>query len=238
MVHVSFQFNWLDLQPVILNLETEGYVTRTFRRLDPPRQGAIIEAIFNEASEKGPSLVNVKAVAQRAGVAVGSLYMYFNNREGMLDFAVELCGRYICDSLESYRSLFLELPVLEALRGYLVGGIEWSRMQAAFLQLFARAAYQGDAQLVGRLVVPIATVLRNMIQEILYKALERGEVRRDIDLEAATRVIHAWMIALGDSQLLPYLNNYFQVNSEEISFERSVDAALQIIYQGIRPVSG
>jgi AcrR family transcriptional regulator len=233
MVHGEFEFNWLELQPIILKLEEEGYVTRTFRRLDPPRQGAIIEAIFYEAGEAGPASMNIKAVAGRAGVAVGSLYVYFNNRDGMLNFAVELCVRYICETLKSYIPFLVEMPVMEGLRGYLVGGIQWSQSQAAFLKLFARAAYQGDPRLAGRMVIPISKVLQEMVRAILAKAWERGEVRGDLNLEATSRAIYAWMIPLGDSQLLPYLNNYFQVSNEQISFEQVMEAALQMIARSI-----
>jgi hypothetical protein len=38
-----------DFLPVIMELEKQGLVTRTFRRLDPDRQAAIIKAILDEA---------------------------------------------------------------------------------------------------------------------------------------------------------------------------------------------
>ena len=233
MVHVEYEFDWLELQPIILKLEAQGYVTRTFRRLDPARQGAIIEAIFKEAAEAGPASMNIKAVAERAGVAVGSLYMYFNNRDGMLNFAVELCVRYVREALESYIPFLVELPVMEGLRSYLVGGMQWSQTQAAFLGLFARAAYQGDPLMAERMVTPVSEVLQEMVREILVKAQQRGEIRSDLNAEAATRAIYAWMIALADSQLLPYLNNYFRVSDEKISFEPVMETALQMIAHSI-----
>ncbi len=217
----------------ILKLEEEGWVTRTFRRLDPQRQMAIIEAILEEAAQTGPSSINIKRVAQRAGVSVGSLYTYFPHRDGMLAFAVELSVRIINDSFNQYRPYLVSLPLREALNVYLIGGIEWSYTQAGFLRLFARAAYQGDAELDETLVKPIANTLLEIVREILHQASLRGEIRADVDLEAASRLVHAFMIAAGDSQLLPYLNNYFQVTSDDISMERMVEALINLICQGI-----
>ena len=54
-----------------------------------------------------------------------------------------------------------------------------------------------------------------------------------MDLEAAARVVNALLIAVGDSQLLPYLNTYFQVMGEEMSPERIWEAALALILHGI-----
>ena len=224
---------WTLIHTQILHLEQAGLVTRTFRRLDSDRQQAILMAILDEASEKGPSAVNIKQVAERAGVSVGSLYTYFDNREGMLAFAVKVCSGFVADAFQQFRPFLLDLPLRDALSAYLVGGVEWSRMYRGMLRLFARAAYHGDPELAGSLVRPIADVLREMVRDMLVSAQERGEIRDDVDLEATTRVVHALTIAMGDSQLLPYLNTYFQVTGETMPAERTMTALLDLVLHGI-----
>ncbi len=227
--------DWTQIHTHILELERKGLVTRTFRRLDPDRQQAVLGAILDEAVEKGPASLNVKQVAARAKVSVGSLYQYFGNREGLLAFAVELCTRWMTDAFDEYRPIMAALPLREALAAYLLGGIEWSQMQVGLVQFFARAAYHGDAELAESVVRPVAEVMRETVREILTQAAARGEVRADVDLEAAARVVNALLIAIGDSQLLPYLNTYFQVMGEEVSPERIWEAALTLILHGIGP---
>lgn len=224
---------WPEFHKYILQLEAEGIVTRTFRRLDPERQEAILTAILDQAAERGPSAINIKQVAGHAGVSVGSLYTYFNNREGLLNFAIELCTRFSVGAFESYKPYLSSLPLYEGLPAYLSGGIEWSREQAGLVRLFARAAYQGDPELQARLVAPIADSLREIVQEMLDRAFERGEIRPDIDREAVGRIIHALTVAVGDSQLLPYLNTYFQVVGEAMPPERILNALLDLIFFGI-----
>ena len=41
------------------------------------------------------------------------------------------------------------------------------------------------------------------------------------------------MIAVGDAQLLPYLNIYFQVNDDKMPLERVVDALIEMVLGGI-----
>ncbi len=217
----------------VLQLESEGLVTRTFRRLDLSRQEAIVDAILEEASLRGPSSLNIRLVAQRARVSVGSLYQYFKGRENMLNFAVELCVRYVIEQFDQYRPYLTQMPVREALAAYLVGGIEWSSTQTGFLKLFARAAYQDEQELVEKLVMPIANYLRETVQEILSLAQVRGEIRPDIDIEATARIINALTIVVGDSQLLPYLNHYFQVTSPSLDIERIMQSLLDLVLDGI-----
>ncbi len=50
--------DWPQIHGYILELEQRGLVTRTFRRLDPERQQAILSAILEEVAEKGPAQCN------------------------------------------------------------------------------------------------------------------------------------------------------------------------------------
>jgi AcrR family transcriptional regulator len=224
---------WIYFQPYISQLEQEGIVTRTFRRLDPDRQEAIFNAILEEAAEKGPASLSIKEIARRARVSVGSLYQYFPDRDGLLDFAVELCTRSTIAMFQEYKPVMAAMPLKEAINAYLAGGLEWGQMAMGLVRFFGRAAYQGDPDLAVRLVRPIANVMRETMHEILTQAQARGEIRRDLDIEAATRVMNALMIAIGDSQLLPYLNTYFQVSDETVPFERVSNALLDFIQNGM-----
>ena len=80
---------------------------------------------------------------------------------------------------------------------------------------------------------PVATAMREIVHDMLAQAAARGEIRADVDLEATARIVHALTIAVGDSQLLPYLNTYFQVVDEEVPPERVLDALLALILHGI-----
>lgn len=225
--------DWAQVQSFILQLEQDGKVTRTFRRLDPARQQAVVMAIFDEAIARGPNALNIKQVAGRAGVAVGSLYDYFGSRDGLMDFAVALCVRFTSDLFDSVRPLLAALPIREGLRMFLAGGLEWGHVQTGLLIFFARAAYHPDSGLSEQVVRPIATILRTIVHDMLTQAIARGEVRPDIDLEATTRLLYALTITYGDSQMLPYLNVYWQITADEITPERSLEALIDLVMDGI-----
>ncbi len=225
---------YTDISRLILDLEHEGLVTRTFRRLDADRQQAVIRAIFDEAVACGPEALNIKNVAERAGVAVGSLYQYFGSRAGLLDFTIELVVRVVKAGFEQYRPFLAELPLKEALAAYGAGGMDWAGEAAGFTRFFARAAYGGDPALAERVVRPVAETLLAMVGDMLAAAQERGEVRADIDLAATTRAIHALTLALYDPLLLPYLNAYFQIGGADLPPERTIAAAMEMILSGIQ----
>jgi AcrR family transcriptional regulator len=207
-------------------------VTRTFGRLDEKRQRAIVDAVLEEATERGPAAVNIKTVAARAGVSVGSLYQYFGDRERMLDFTVELCVRYLVDFLARSRPYLLAMPLSEALYSYLSVGMEWGRTEANLVRFLGKAAYEGDPALAERAVRPVATAMRELTHAILARAAERGEIRCG-DFEAAARLVNTLTLALGDSQLLPYLNTYLQVTDEEVGTDRITDAFVEFVLKAV-----
>jgi AcrR family transcriptional regulator len=227
--------DWAEIHTHIFELEQEGLVTRTFRRLDPDRQQRVLAAILEEAVERGPESLTIGRVAERAGVSVGSLYQYFDNRDGLVNFAVELSGRYLIDEFNRYRPLLASMPLREGLSAYLTGGMEWSEMQVGLVQFFLRAAYGGDPDVGERLVRPIGTALRETVHQMLVQAQRRAEIRQDLDLDTAARIINTLMIAVGDSFLLPYLDNYYQLSNGERPLDQLLDPLLDLIWHGIAP---
>jgi len=225
--------NYTNILPLIHQLEQKGLVTRTFRRLDPDRQQSVLNAILDEAAETGPSDMNVKHIAERCSVAVGSLYQYFGNRENLLAFTIELVVTTTVDLFNSYRPYLAEMPFRDALQAYIGGGLEWTREQLGFARFFAKAAYQGDPDLSRLVVEPIASALTGMMRDMLLAAQKRGELRENLDLEATARVLNTLVIAVSDAQLLPYLNSYYQLTDEGINVERSMKAVLSFVESGI-----
>jgi len=194
----------------VLELEGRGALTRTFRRLDPERQMEVLVAVLAEAASTGPREVNVRAIARRAGVAVGSLYQYFGDRRSMVAVAAEIASGLLVADLLQYRDEVAALPLREALVAYVCAGVEWSQSQAELLRFFAGAAYQGDVWLGGRIVAPVVDALLGMVRAILVAARARGEIASGVDLETAARYVHALTLTLGDSYLLPHLDVYFR----------------------------
>jgi len=227
------QESWGILTQRILQLEQAGLVKRTFRRLDPQRQVAIVDAILYEAGEKGIKTIGISDVAARAGVAVGSMYQYFPNRQGMIDFAIDLSVHYLIDAVELYRQYLDAFSLYDGLLAFVNAGVEMSRTQQGMLRFYGRAAYQGDPELSERVVKPVADCFYRLVRELIEKARARGEIRADVDMEATTRLINTLLIISGDCQLFPHLNTYMNLLSPEVGPDRINLAMVSLLQAGI-----
>jgi AcrR family transcriptional regulator len=234
MVHDEIERGFVErMREIIRQLEDEGAVSRTFRRLDPGRKQSVVDAIVEEAADRGPGGLSMKRVAGKAGVSVGSLYQYFEDRGKLLAFAVEICVRTMAALFEESRPYLAAMPLKDAFSAYLSTGIEWSRTRAAFVRLFCRAAYSGDPDLSDTLVRPIATMMRTMVGDIVAAAAARGETRAGMDAEAAARALNVLFIGIGDSVLMPHINAYFQATDRAVPADRVISAAVDLALSGI-----
>jgi len=218
----------------LTDLQGRGIITNTFLRLNPSRREAIVTGILEEAAFKGPTKLNIKEAARRAGVSVGSLYQYFNHREGLLDFAIEITTKQMVAAFSEFKPYLSEKPLHEALSAYLQGGDEIAKEYTGYVQFFASAAYQGDPVLTERVVRPVAQAMLEMTRAILEKARSRGEVRSGIDFEATVRLVNTLVIAVYDAQFLSHLNTYYQLTDKNIKRERILESMLDLIESALR----
>ena len=126
------------------------------------------------------------------GVSIGSLYQYFPNREGLLDFAIELCVRYTTGMFQEYRPMLAAMPLKDALSAYLMGGLEWGQTATGLVRFFGRAAddqaaptvsFNQLARLFDQCVdLALGVIKRSFFAGLLHKA--KVDIAGDEFLEA------------------------------------------------------
>jgi len=171
----------------------------------------LLDAAFTVFSRKGYRATRLEEVAESAGMTKGAIYYYFSGKEELLRRAVERRHRTIFRDIEAA----LEREDAPA---------------AARIRLALRKVWNhwtepawGDAfrLLVGQLSVEFPTLFRvwaregplegyRMVRRLVESGVEAGEFRRDVDAEAAARLIvsglllqAAFHVHLGLDELAP-----------------------------------
>mgnify|MGYP001116309080 CR=1 FL=1 len=215
-----------DLLPAIIsNFEQQGLVTRTFRRLDLPRQLSIIDAILEESAFNGPAEMNIKKVAARARVSIGSLYQYFNNKQGLLDFATALTVQQTITTFNEFLPYLDQLTFQEAYQIYLSYGLEWGNKEKQFVRMFVTAVYLEDERHqkkgIGRILFSKAVnhllnlgckeILLDAVPNVvrLYEKFRFKKVERSFRLKLPTSILNKSLISSPrNADLINLLNNW------------------------------
>jgi len=158
------------------------------RKNGPPP--ALLDAAFSVFSRKGYRATRLEEVAEAAGMTKGAIYYHFTGKEDLLRRAVE----------KRHRAIFREIQeTLEAEHA----------PASARIRLALRKVWNhwtepawGDAfrLVVGQLSVEFPALFRTwaregplegyrMVQSLIDEGVESGEFRRDVDSEAAARLV-------------------------------------------------
>src|SRR5436190_1910232 len=82
---------------------------------------AILEAAEEVAAARGLEATSTAAIAERAGIAVGTLYNYFPDREALIAALFKLRRDALLPRLVAAAEAAAHLPFEERLRAYLAG---------------------------------------------------------------------------------------------------------------------
>jgi AcrR family transcriptional regulator len=153
---------------------------RTPRRAASPeaRRAAILAAALEEFTARGYEGARLDDVAKRAGVAKGTIYLYFADKEALFQDLVRSMVNPVLGTLEQMRSV--DVPVRMLVEGMLATFVRevfgTRRKDIVRLILSEGPRFPAIAEFYYREV--IARVL-SIIRPLLRRAAERGELPDD-----------------------------------------------------------
>ncbi len=151
---------------------------------------AIIEAAIKVIAEHGYHSAQVSKIAKEAGVAEGTIYLYFQNKEDVLiSIFKDKMGEYItlvCNKLQAVDDPLKKLKLLVQMH---FSNLEADRNLAAVLQVQLR---QSHPSIRKRIAEPLRRYYR-LIEEIVSEGMAKGIFRENLNVYLARQVIFGSM---------------------------------------------
>jgi AcrR family transcriptional regulator len=159
------------------------------------RQKQIVEAAGKVIVKYGSEHITVKRIAKEVGISEAAIYHHFKSKKEILF----LMASYVEDKLlgdiaaKSGDSSHTPLEILEsALRTHL-SAVE--QRHGVSFQVIAEIISLGDKKL-NRKMADTINKYTSRLKELLSQGVKAGEVREDIDLEAAATLLFSMMQGL------------------------------------------
>lgn len=219
---------------LVIEMEQQGKVTRTFRRLEPEQQTEIVDVILREAVGRGPQGITMRTVAQRLGISPASLYAYFEDREAMVAFAMAVASRLsiLAATEKPHPEPWMSLE--HGLREHLATDLDYVATHWSIITYVAQAGYRGEPAMSRQVAAPVAIGMQARVRRLLDEAQAHGELRIDVDPSVVSRVVNALLLVLGDARIVQHLNEYLQLYPDDgADLDRTIGAAIDIIIRGI-----
>jgi TetR/AcrR family fatty acid metabolism transcriptional regulator len=150
--------------------------------LKQERRTSILQAAGQVFARKGFEPATLEAVAREAGLAKGTLYLYFKNKE-------DLYFHTVLHMLESLQASILaqverSAGALEKMRAIALGQFDFFVRHRDTLQLFAPFSNPSLARLHKRLIAPIMEKWAGHVRHVaalVEEGQRAGALRRDIE---------------------------------------------------------
>lgn len=156
-----------------------SYHSKTFEGLTYEKQRVVLDAAADEFAQLGFAGANVNRVAERAGVAVGSIYKYFGSKENCFLAVLE-------DGLEELEDFLVQieksgLSPLEKIETVAKLIPDHSRRRAVIVRLYNELSREGASELILDFCRRFEGASARAYTRILSDAKKDGLIHPSID---------------------------------------------------------
>ncbi len=179
------------------------------QRLDEAKREAILNAARHRLSQYGVKKTTMQEIAEDVGIAVGTLYLYFKNKnEILIATALAYSQQHIVDTEKILRS---QIPATEKLKVYLVNrfrAVQENRLSGSHAAELARAVIH----LKPELQQEQGKAVKNNVLSILHEGIQANLFHIDhleLDLEV-------FLYSIGYFFPMPTTERYYEPEEEKL----------------------
>lgn len=202
----------------------------TFIRLSEEKKERILRAAISEFNKTGFERTTVDDIAERANIAKGSVYQYFEDKRELFLYCAQWGLSTFMAKLESLMPL-AELDVFDYFRDAAAKSavIAEERELTVFMQQLAR-----EPDLADEGIRRMYASSDNYISTLIANSVKRGTVRSDIDQE----LIKEYFIGVTDRMKQRWMRLYFDFTRENYvdkgeQLAAEVEQMIHLLKQGM-----
>lgn len=160
----------------------------TFANLPEAKRQAIIDLAVAEFAEHPYQVASLSRIVERAGIAKGSIYQYFENKQELYLFILEYAAQRQLEQLRALEPPDPELEVFALLRWQMQASVQVGLAAPQLTKLMYRAVTD-DLPFRDEVARRLQSAGEAHLRALLARGVERGELDPSLDLELAAFVL-------------------------------------------------
>lgn len=202
----------------------------TFKNLEGDKQQRILDAATEEFASQGFRQASVNRMVQKLGIAKGSIFQYFGNKEGLFqvvfNHAVELVRR----SLRQVKQETAQADFFERIRESLLAGIRFIDRHPRIYRVYLKMIFQEDFPLRTEFLQQVHLFSAEYLKPLVQAGIERGDLRPDLDVDMTVffldalmdRFLQAYCVSFLDAGAALYRASSSTIEQRIVEFVRLV----------------
>ncbi len=208
----------------------------TFLNLPEEKKRRIEGAAADEFSDKGYTSASINAIVSRVGIAKGSIFQYFGDKKGLFLFIFGESVKKVKAYLKEVREATTDAPLAMRLEETLRAGVHFTQRHPIIYRLYMRTLAEKEIPFRAEILTSIRRYSLEYLNDLLETARDRGELRDDVDLEAASFIIDATMDRFLAALTLPHMDGdrgIYKADGEDL--DRRIKTLCHTLLAGVTP---
>ena len=210
--------------------------TATFANLPQDKQQRVAEAAISEFAANGYQRASLNTIVRQAGIAKGSIYQYFANKQALFLHVFEQFALEVKRQVKAHAVLGESRSFFDQVRGVLLAGVALIDAKPQAFELYLKILFEHDVPHREALVVQLRLFSAEYFTPLLEAAKEQGDIRAD----AATTTVIFLLDAVIERFLQGYAKPYLDsgVGLAKMSRQQlidEIDAMIAILRYGLAP---
>lgn len=207
----------------------------TFMNIPEEKRQKILSVAVTEFANHGFENANINTIAKKAGVSVGSLYKYFDNKTDLFLTSVNFgiaSLEMILDSVVNSDD-----DVMGKLERLIRIAIEFSRTNSELIKLYNEFTGEGNAELAKKIAGDMESITSRAYKKAIIEGQVAGEIRTDIDPGMAAFLVDSLLMNIQFSYACDYYCERYRIYAGEDIFlkdEFAIENILRFIKAALK----
>ncbi len=178
----------------------------TFRHLLPEKQERVMDAALTEFADQGYHQASLNRLVAQAGIAKGSLYQYFPNKEGIFHHVFQHALALVHRTLVTVKEETLGMDVFTRLEKSLQAGVRFLREHPRIYRLYLKIQFDQNMPFREEFMTAVRQYAADYFASLIRRARARGELKPGISERAALFLLDAVFDRFLQAAALPALD--------------------------------
>lgn len=202
----------------------------TYFNLPEDKRNLILEVSVDEFNDYGFENASISRIVDKAGIAKGSFYQYFEDKKDLFKHIIEIANVNKVKYLGDIQAKAVDLDFFELLCELYRGALQFLRDNPKLSSINDSFIKSADnkfrEEILGAGIEKSDEFLKNLLQ----KKIRDGEINPEIDLDFITYMMTSVSISLGDY----CRKKYVDLNQlDENDYYKLVNQTVKLLKQGI-----
>ncbi len=215
-------------------LNQEEAALTTFRQLPPDKQERVLDAALAEFAELGYQAASLNRLVAQAGIAKGSLYQYFPNKEGVFRHIFQFAVNQVRRTLTTVKEETVEEGLFVRLEKSLSAGVQFLREHPRIFSLYLKLQVDKNMPFRTEFLAAVRQHAAEYFASLVRQARGRGELRPAVPEAAVLFLLDALFDRFLQAVAVPALDVTLNLHRapEEVVRQR-IHELVQLLKEGL-----